>query len=197
MFKNFNKNYILALLVSWIIPCILYLPSIVQGTIPFWYDPARDMTSGLSNLHKITLIGQPSGIPGIFYGPYWIWFLSVAEIFSKNPRWVVFLVQFLPYVLIGPIVFLGFRKIFSIWNCVLLWFIFIFSYSTYTFYLWNPQLAPLFFLVSIYLLIFKKSLKTFFIVGIIEGLALNIHLSFSTGFVFGTVLFLGFNNLFF
>jgi hypothetical protein len=73
-----NKLFWLIALISWVILAVINLYPIIVGNIPFWYDPARDMLSAWDNLHKLTLIGSTSGIPGIFYGPYWIWLLRPA-----------------------------------------------------------------------------------------------------------------------
>src|SRR3989338_7604981 len=91
MFKRIL--YIFLLLV----PFIIIIKPIFNGAIPFWYDPARDLLMAWDNLKKITLIGSTSGIPGIFYGPYWIWLLSIGVAISKDPRVVLFLIITLPY----------------------------------------------------------------------------------------------------
>jgi len=70
---------------AWLLLAGFNLYAIISGNISFWYDPARDMLSAWDNLHKLTLIGSTSGIPGIFYGPYWIWLLSIPIFFSKDP----------------------------------------------------------------------------------------------------------------
>ena len=99
--KRLNK---IIFSLIFILPFLASLKDILTGIIPFWYDPARDFLLALENLKKPTLLGPPTGIPGIFYGPYWIWLISIGMIFSKNPRFIVFLIQTLPYFTIFPLV---------------------------------------------------------------------------------------------
>src|SRR5258706_349978 len=91
------------LFVSFLIPLILVLATLFSYNLKLWYDPARDLLSAWNNLSKPTLIGPTSGIPGIFYGPYWIWLLSFGLLFSKNPLIVTFIVATIPYCLIFPL----------------------------------------------------------------------------------------------
>src|SRR6187551_3411896 len=88
---------------SWLFIACVQLHNVFSASIPFWYDPARDMLMGWDNLHKFTLIGPTTGIPGLFYGPYWIWMLSLGELFSKDPRIVILIVATLPYLILFPL----------------------------------------------------------------------------------------------
>jgi len=181
---------------SWIILATLSLRPIISGAIPFWYDPARDMLSAWDNLHKLTLIGSTSGIPGIFYGPYWIWFLSIPVLFSKDPRLATFIVSFIPYMIFFPIILSRFKNYFE--NDVLLglWILFILTFQSYAIFIWNPNNSPLLFLLAAYLILSSLDQKTFinelkkvFLAGIVVGLALNINLSFGSVFALSSGLF--------
>src|SRR5690349_7189844 len=99
-----NNKLILATIFVSIPPILIILINIFTGNISFWYDPARDLLAGLANLHKPTLIGPTSGIPGVFYGPYWIWLLSFGQLFSHDPRIVVLIAGALPYLIFFPMV---------------------------------------------------------------------------------------------
>src|SRR5258708_37703110 len=176
---------------SILLTCVFSLREILSGSIAFWFDPARDLLSALNNLHKITLIGPPSGIPCIFYGPYWIWLLSISLIFSKDPRIISIIIEFLPYFLIFPILL---YKLFK-GDAIILWLLFFLSFGYYTSNIWNPYLAPLFIFVSYYLLLTnfyqsKRDMYKIFLAGIVSGLALNFHISFTTGFIIGVYIFL-------
>ncbi len=181
------------------IPFILTSFNVFSGGMAFWYDPARDMLSAWNNLSKLTLIGSTSGIPGIFYGPYWVWWLSFTEIFSKDPRFVLFLSTALPYLIVFPFVLYKASKLFDKVTSFLLWLLFSFTFQGYMTALWNPNLAPLLFLCVIYFLVNsyqykgKKKYIKIFIAGILTGLAFNIHISFTSGFLIGTLVFLIFN----
>lgn len=197
-----QKIILIAAIVAWCIPVVIAMHNVLSGSIAFWYDPARDMLSAWVNLSKLTLIGPPSGIPGIFYGPYWIWWLSLGEIISKDPRVVLLVTTTLPYLIIFPLVLYFFTKVFDKTTSILLWILFFFGYQGYVTSLWNPNLAPLLFVTIILLLIMgslalrKKMFLYTFLAGIITGLALNIHISFSMGFMCGCILYLLTSQLF-
>jgi hypothetical protein len=98
--------------LSILYPLILSLNNILNASMPFWFDPARDFLLAFDNLKKPTLIGPPSGIPSVFYGPYWIWTISVGLVFSRDPRFVAILVSLLPYFTIFPIVLFKFSYVY-------------------------------------------------------------------------------------
>jgi len=193
--KNQQRTiYILVLALVIGLPFVFVLRDVAIGAISFWYDPARDLLLALANLKNPTLIGQPAGIPDIFYGPYWIWILSLVLIFTHDPRFVVFFVLTLPYFIIFPFILCRFSKTFGKATFISLWLLFILSFSQYSDQLWNPHPAPLLFLILIYLALFKDSLKKLGIlkivlVGICAGLVMNFSLSFGMGVAFGMVLF--------
>lgn len=194
----FYRLFLVFALVAYLIPLGIALFTITSGNIPFWYDPARDFLMGLDNLHKPTLIGPTTGIPGIFYGPYWIWLLSLGLLFSHDPRFVVFLVLTIPYFLALPFILFKLSSLLDKVTAVILWLLVAFTYAQfYGTQPWNPNLAPLFFIGLSYLLstvsYTPKKLKDFFmlsIVGFLSGLIINFHVSFGIGVAIGLYLFL-------
>jgi hypothetical protein len=199
-----NKLFWLIALISWAILAIINLYPIIVGNIPFWYDPARDMLSAWDNLHKLTLIGSTSGIPGIFYGPYWIWLLSIPVFFSKDPRLTTIVVSFIPYMFLLPIILWQFRKYFPKEILLILFMLFILGSSSYVTFIWNPNNSPLLFLLAIYLILsavsqkkWLSSLKRLLVAGLLAGLALNINIAFGAVFTISAVLFLLLNTIFF
>jgi len=194
--KIFLKNHYLHIifLISILVPLSMSVVSIYTKTMPFWFDPARDFLLALGNQNKLTLIGQPTGIPGLFYGPYWIWLLSLALYISKDPRIVQFLVLALPYFTIFPFILYKLRNVFSLKISITLWVLFIFAFLRYTIFPWNPHLAPLLVLMVFYFLITtdpsgKKLIIGTLVAGILTGLIGNFHISFDIGLVLGILLF--------
>ncbi len=173
-------------------PFIESFKSILEGSIPFWFDPARDFIMALENLKKLSLIGPPTGIPGIFYGPYWIWLISLAMLLTRDPRFIALLILTIPYFFIFPFILFKFRNIFGKTTCILLWLLFILSFSKYATFLWNPHLAALLFLSLVYLLVASplNKLNKLLLAGLICGLIMNIHLSFGIGIAFASVLYI-------
>jgi uncharacterized membrane protein YuzA (DUF378 family) len=197
MKKLHNPFYKLLFIASFLLPFSIAASNLYFGTIPFWYDPARDLLMALDNHQKISLIGQTSGIPGIFYGPFWIWFLSLALFISHDPRIVAFLVLTLPYFLLFPVLLFKFKKQFGQTIPLLLWLLFALSFSPYSTQLWNPHLAPLFCLLTIYLLVSQDYNRTkwkeyfkILVAGLSGGLLINIHISFGLAVITGSYVFL-------
>lgn len=201
MKKKRNLIYKLFIAASFLLPMVFAFSSLYMGTIPFWYDPARDLFMGLATHEKISLIGQTSGIPGIFYGPYWIWLLSLALFISHDPRVIAFLVLTLPYFILVPLLLFKFKKQFGTFVPLLLWLLFILSFSAYATQLWNPHHASLLCLLTIYLLVSQdykhekwKAYVKILVGGFVAGLLMNTHISFGLAVIVGSYLFLIFSK---
>jgi len=190
-------------LLAIILPLIPILYALSKGYIALWYDPARDLLEASNNLHKLTLIGPTSGIPGIFYGPYWIWLLSFGLIFSKNPVFVILITATIPYFILFPLLWFRFTRFFGFTATTLGWLFFIMSTGKiYASALWNPYSAPLFALGVIYLLIIsnlskvtKRQLLISTVIGLLLGLTLNFHISFGIAFTFGVFLYVAIDGI--
>lgn len=193
--KNIQK---IVLILLTILPIAFFTKSVFLGDVNFWYDSARDLISAWDNLNKISLIGPPTGIQGIFYGPYWIWLLSLGLLLSKNPRVVVFLVSTIPICIIFPIILFHYSKIISKKALLFAWLFFLyvdgFGYATS---LWNPHLGLIMFLSLIYLIVFTDFRNTdrytvikIVLAGICSGLMINFQMSLGIGVFLGSFLFI-------
>lgn len=186
----------ISFILLFIIPFFIIIKPVLSGAIPFWYDPGRDLLMAWDNLKKISLIGPTSGIPGIFYGPQWIWLLSIGVAISKDPRVVLFLIISLPYFVGIPlaIYFLN-KSLLEKLTVPAVWILAIFSFSSYITQIWSPNLAPL--LLFILLTLFYKTkeirterdMKRFIIMGLIYGLLLNHHISLGVVFLVTWVIY--------
>jgi len=152
--------------------------SVWLGGIPWWSDPARDLLLAWDNLNKISLIGPPGGIPGVFYGPYWLWLNALVLIFTKDPRFCSLFVVLLPYFTIFTFLLWKLGKFIGHWAAAVIWLIFMITYgSSYSTFIWQPYLVPIFLVALAYLAadgILKRPLLT----GILATMLLNFHLSF-------------------
>lgn len=193
-FPRYNVIVFLAILL----PLVLSLVLILSINLTFWFDNTRDLLSAWNNIDKLTLIGPPSGIPGLFYGPYWIWLLSFGLLFSKNPLIVTIITATIPYFVLFPLVWFSFNKFFDKTSLILGWLLFMFnSGMTYATQLWNIYPAPLITITIIYLLlvseftvITKKQSLISLTTGFLIGLLINFHISFGIAFFFGSAIFL-------
>lgn len=198
MFEKLKKEkYFISLLIifGYLLPLMFSLGNVLSGNFAFWFDPARDLFLALKNLSKPSLIGPPSGIPGFFYGPYWIWLISIIMFFSKDPRLITLFVSIIPYFIIFPLILLQFRKLFCLKIILLIWIVFILNFGGYATQLWNPNLAPLLFLSVVYLTTFtdfyqkQTNYLKLLLLGILAGLLFNFHISFGIGLAFGIIIF--------
>lgn len=195
--REFIKKNIL-LIGALIIPAIIAITTLFHGDFTLWYDPARDLLTAWDNLSKLTLIGPPTGIPSIFYGPYWIWLLSFGLLFSKNPLIVTFITATIPYLILFPLIWFRLSKVFDRTSLILGWLLFILGKGmTYSTQLWNPYPAPLLTVAALILFITadlskvnKKTLLTMLSVGFLLGLVVNFHISFGITLLLGVFLFL-------
>ncbi len=196
--KNYRwlvrKEYLLLYLII-LIGSFLRLWGTYTNSFAFTYDVGRDMLalSNIVHLHKIPLIGATTGLPGIFYGPWWYYLLTpFFLIFSGNPQGIA-----LTMGLIGVLtIIFGFilgRKLGG--NFLGLTLAALISVSgnliSLSAQIWNPNIAPLFiiFILLVLFKIYKKEKgdksKYYFLLGLL--LAFNIDLEI----VFGLLLSIG------
>ncbi|MCX6722657.1 MAG: hypothetical protein NT094_01140, partial [Candidatus Staskawiczbacteria bacterium] len=101
-----KKEYLFLYLII-IIGAFLRLQGVFTNSFAFTFDVGRDMLAlwDIAYLHKISLIGATTGLPGVFYGPWWYYLLTPFFIlFSGNPQGIA-----LTMSLIGIVtIFFGF-----------------------------------------------------------------------------------------
>lgn len=185
---------IVLIVVSVAFGSFLRLQGIVTNSFAFTYDVGRDMLA-LSNIlhtHRIPLIGFTTGLPGVFYGPWWYIFLLIPYILvNGNPQGIAVFMALTGVCTIITTFFLGYiaggKKL-----GVVLALLISFSPSLIgiSSQIWNPNIAPLF-VSLVYLLLFieYKSDSSSWVTSIILGLLLGFL--FDSEIVFGTLFFIG------
>ena len=81
----------IALLLILLMGAYLRFVGIVDGLFAFTYDVGRDMieVGKIVNEGNIPFIGPTTGLPGLFYGPWWYYLLVPAFFLgSGNPQFV-------------------------------------------------------------------------------------------------------------
>ncbi|HEV2339148.1 MAG TPA: hypothetical protein VGT05_00080 [Patescibacteria group bacterium] len=192
-----QKLVLFCLLFIFIIGCYLRLTGALSNSFAFTYDVGRDMLtlSQIISQHKLLLIGPTTGLPGVFYGPWWYYFLLPAFFLSSgNPQGVALFLGLVGCVTILAGYFLGkkiggtlFGVIFGIFLSISPVLI---AWSSQ---IWNPNIAPIFVLAVFYTLQTIRSSKNksfipFFILGLLLSLILDIEIVFGLLFCIGTVL---------
>jgi 4-amino-4-deoxy-L-arabinose transferase-like glycosyltransferase len=153
----------------------------IADYMTFLGDQGRDVLIVYNILHgHLTLLGPTSSVGGFFLGPIYYYFMApFLWLFNYNP--------------VGPAVMVALIGIATVWLvykfgseffnskvgliAALLYAIspLVVSYSRFS---WNPNPMPFFSLLILYLLykaVKKSSLKLFFIVGILFGIAMQLH----------------------
>ena len=195
--KRFLKLEYLALLLIMLVGSYLRLQAFLTSSFAFTYDVGRDMLalSSIVNLHRVPLIGATTGLPGIFYGPWWYYLLTPFYIvFSGDPRGIALTMSLIGILTITLSFYLG-KKIGSTTMGLILASLVSVSgvMISLSSQIWNPNIAP-FFVILILLVLYKifeksKKNKTFlyFPLGALLVLSIDIEIVYglliSTGIV--------------
>ncbi len=184
-----KKTY-MALAIILVIAALLRIPLVAQGFFSFTFDQGRDLlaVSEIVKTHKIPLIGPTTGLQGIFYGPWWYYFLVPLFLIAKgNPTGIT-----LAFSVLGIInVFLSFVLIKKITgsDIAALGVSFITAMSqvflTSSSQIWSPSLVLPLMLLYVYSLvkIFEQHSKLWFLL-----LGLSSAAVMESGAAFGIVL---------
>ena len=197
-----NKDLLILLLIV-VIGSFLRLQGVLTNSFAYTYDVGRDMIA-LWNIvvnHDLMFIGATTGIQGVFYGPWWYYMLvPFFVIFRGDPTGIALTMSL---VGISSIIlsFLVGRKIGG--NLLGFSLAVLVSVSpaliSLSSQIWNPNIAPLFVLLTFYSLykiysLDKISNKYFFILGILLSINIDIEilwgLLFALGVVFSLILVL-------
>jgi 4-amino-4-deoxy-L-arabinose transferase-like glycosyltransferase len=169
----------------------------IADYMTFLGDQGRDVLIVYNILHgHLTLLGPTSSVGGFFLGPIYYYFMApFLWLFNYNP--------------VGPAVMVALIGVATVWLvykfateffnrevgliAALLYAIspLVVAYSRFS---WNPNLMPFFSLLTLYLVykaLKNNSLKSFFISGILFGIAMQLHyLSIFLGMVIIVYTFL-------
>lgn len=193
-FPVFLKKQNLFLLIIILLGAYLRLPGIFGNYFAFTYDVGRDMLAlwDIVHAHKLLLIGFTTGLPGVFYGPWWYYLLLFPYILSfGNPQGVA-----LTMGLVGiATVFFGFlfgKKVGGYFLGISFAALIAVSPALISLssQIWNPNISPLFIIFCLWTLykIYSKDkpkLRYYFTLGLLITLIIDLEI------VFGLLLAVG------
>jgi len=199
--SDFLTKELLVLYLLLIIGSFLRLQGVFSNSFAFTYDVGRDMLA-LWNIvydHKIPLIGATTGLAGVFYGPWWYYFLTpFFVIFRGDPQGIAFLMSVIGVLSIVLSYILGVKLagkplglIFAAFTSISPVLI---SLSAQ---IWNPNIAPLFVMILLYLLykIYSAKQKTggryYLLLGVLVGINIDLEIVYGIMLMLGTVVSLG------
>src|ERR1035437_6914212 len=90
-----KKEYLILYFIIFV-GSLIRFPGIFTNSFAFTYDVGRDMIAlwNIAYLHKIPLIGATTGLPGVFYGPWWYYLLTPFFIVaSGDPQGIAFVMS--------------------------------------------------------------------------------------------------------
>ena len=151
MKKNYLALFFIILTGSW-----LRLMGIFSNSFAFTYDVGRDMLAlfDISHFVHLPFIGATTGLPGIYYGPWWYYMLTPFFFVSGgNPQFIAFVMAlvgiatvFLAYLfgkkIGGEFLGFSFAALTSVSPIMI-------SLSSQ---IWNPNIAPFFGLLTLIVL---------------------------------------------
>ena len=153
----------------------------IQDYMTFLGDEGRDVLVAYNILHgHLTLLGPTSSVGGFFLGPIYYYFMApFLWLFNYNPVGPAVMVALFGIATVGLIYFVG-KDFFNAKVGLMAALIYAISplVITYSRASWNPNPMPFFSLLILYLLykaLKKNSLKLLFIVGILFGIAMQLH----------------------
>jgi hypothetical protein len=207
-----KHRVLLALGIILLIGSYLRFVGIFDNAFAFTYDVGRDMlaVSDIVQNHNIPFIGPTTGLPGLFYGPWWYYFLVPAFIIGGgNPQFISGFIALtgLAAVVLG--FFLGKKLSGDIFGLILAALL---SFSpvmvALSVQIWNPNLAPFLLLLiltvlhyyMLYLKTEKKQAKMFplnrehgvygVLLGFLAGLSIDAEVVYGLLLLLSLYLFL-------
>lgn len=192
----FKVKEFLGPIIVGLVAIFLKLPFTSQGLFAFTYDQGRDFLKVSQIIYegKITLIGPTTGLPGVFYGPWWYYFLSpLLYLSGGNPQKVAIFFGFLGVATVIGVYFLiryltdnSFLSIcFGIIAAMSV------SWMLGPTSIWSPSLVPL--LMIFFIFTVNKILKSpkpiyYFMLGIVTLLIADSSAFFGSALIFSMVI---------
>lgn len=181
--SNFIKKYpgILIVIIITLLAAFLRLYNL-EKYATFLADQGRDaiIIKRIATFEHFTAIGPPTSIGYVFLGPFYYYFIAPwFWLFRFQPVGLVFGVAFFSICFI-PINYLVIKKIFDKKTALISTFLIAFSSTMIDFsrFSWNPNLLPLFALITYILLVLgfeKKSYIYFALFGIMLSFSMQLH----------------------
>lgn len=176
----------------------------IHGSFAFTYDVGRDLLAvqKMVEIKRFSLLGPTMGVEGLFYGPWWYWFLAVPFILSGgNPFFVTASIGIFGTAMILIAYFFGREIGGNFWG---LPFALAVAFSSplvnFSTQIWSPDLLPPLMLSSItlYYFLIKGKLKNFFcwlFLGLFTGLTFEMEASFGFFFILAMFFALGWKTI--
>lgn len=192
----FKKQYLILYLII-LVGSFLRMQGIFTNSFAFTYDAGRDMLAlwDMLNMHKFSLIGPTTGLPGVFYGPWWyLILLPFYAVSGGNPQGLTFSIALFGILTIifaflfgkklgGNLLGYSFAGIISVSS----------AFTSLSNQIWSPNIAPIF-IILVLLILYKiysekiPKAKYFFFLGFLLALISELGIVFGILFLVGIFL---------
>ncbi len=199
MKKYLNKETIFLVLITFLfLKLETYL--IYKGMFAYTYDQGRDLLEAAKIAYEgnLTFIGPTTGLPGIFYGPWWYYLLAVlVKITGGNPTTVAIIFSYVGLATVVSVYFFLKKVTKSFLLSAAIAMICVISplWMLAPTFIWSPTLVPIFMILLFYS--FLKIIETqkaryYFIYGLASQLVLNGEVAFGVMCTLWVILSLAF-----
>lgn len=184
----FKKNWQYVLLSLFIlVGAYLRSSGVFTNSFAFTYDVGRDLleVQKIVKEFDVPLIGQTTGLGGLYYGPWWYYILTPPFIVSSgNPQGIAFFMVILGIAAVIAGYILGLRTGGKALGIITAGFL---SFSSvmvgFSNQIWNPNIAPLLLILLFICMLtnFKKKNKEIirnFLIGFLMGIILDAEIVF-------------------
>lgn len=182
-----RRKEVLILILLLFIGIFLRTQALLTNSFAFTYDTGRDLLAVqdiVQNLN-VSLIGPTSGLPGVFYGPWWYFMLVPFYILFNGNPWGIALEMVIMGMLVIPLSYylglkLAGRFLGIIFASLVTVSPILISFSSQ---IWNPNPAPLF-VILIFITLYKifendkKKIFYFFAAGFLSALSVDLEIVF-------------------
>ena len=195
MRKNILVYVLLVLLI--LVGAWFRIPGILEEAFSFTYDVGRDLLAVESMVrgYKISLLGPTTGLEGLFYGPWWYYFLAIPFILTNgDPKGIALFIALVGVANIILAFIIG-RKIggtFLAIVCASLISVSPFFINTSS-QIWSPNIIPTLVLLVIFFF-FKivrypvASMLIWLILGLLLTLIIEMEIVFGLLFIVAAVI---------
>lgn len=198
--RSLAKKYInltsLALGLIITFAAIIRIPLILQGFFAFTYDQGRDLfaVKEIVEHFNLTLIGPTTGLPGIFYGPWWYYYLSPIYIAARgDPKLIALSFALLGLIVIYLTYFVSQKILNNKFISITAAFIVSTSqpFLTSSSQIWSPSLIPplmVLYILCVYKILKNNEKKWFLILGLLSGLILDSEAAYGLILITSTII---------
>jgi len=189
------------LISTLILSFIIRIKGILEESFAFTYDVGRDLLAVRDIIvhHNLLFIGPTTGLPGVFYGPWWYYLLVPSYLIGAGSPTVVAAFMVLTGTVTAILGYSFGRKLGSTFLGLFIAGLLSFSpvMHGFTTQIWNPNIAPLIVMLFYVLLVsavmldknalLGRCLPLFLSLGVLAGLSLDAEIVFGTLFI-GSVI---------